>query len=391
MRKLQILILLALALMVIGIVYADQMIFSTYYPAPYGRYRQFSTTGLTLLATDEFGNEGATAKVGIGTTDPDSLLHIAGGDGESGLHIRTGETDGVDYLLHLEDQDGSVQGLYVDVNGQVGVGTTNPTGGIFVIGDDDIGAGDTPFRISAEEAQGHFFINYLTDFNPVLRGESHLDIVADATLELKAGTGPSHAMIFHMRGTEAMRIDSVRNVGVGTNDPKTKLDVNGLIRTARYSDAAKPTASVDNKGAIFYNTDDDKMYYSDGSDWQTMGGGGGWSSSGAQVFGNPNQNAPTSWTDMNLSSYVGSNEALVYLKIWTSSRAGFSFRTNGETKDVGLEQTGYFNQASGATKVELDNDHVGYVAVVTDPFGMVEWECGSSGRNTDVWLLGYVN
>ena len=64
------------------------------------------------------------------------------------------------------------------------------------------------------------------------------------------------------------------NIGIGTTAPKTKLDVDGLIRTGRYSWNDKPDPSDDNKGAIFYNVDDDKMYYSTGSSWEPMGGGG---------------------------------------------------------------------------------------------------------------------
>jgi len=68
--------LIALAL-IVGIASADTTTLSTYYPAPYGRYREFSTTGKTTLATDEFGNEGPNALVGIGTTDPQAILDVS--------------------------------------------------------------------------------------------------------------------------------------------------------------------------------------------------------------------------------------------------------------------------------------------------------------------------
>jgi len=95
MHKLQILTLLVLTLIIIGIAYADQVVLSTYYPAPYGRYRQFSTTGKTTLATDEFGNEGPSALVGIGTTDPQALLEVVGGVTKTtgGLVIETRTDD----------------------------------------------------------------------------------------------------------------------------------------------------------------------------------------------------------------------------------------------------------------------------------------------------------
>jgi len=80
MRKLYIFGLIAVALLVIGIAIADEIKFSTYYPAPAGMYREFSTTGKTTLATDEFGIE-TDARVGIGTTDPGTAkLAVIGGN-----------------------------------------------------------------------------------------------------------------------------------------------------------------------------------------------------------------------------------------------------------------------------------------------------------------------
>lgn len=108
--------------------------------------------------------------------------------------------------------------------------------------------------------------------------------------ELRFATREGSALNSH--SVVRMVIDNTGNVGIGTTDPKTKLDVAGLIRTARYSDVTKPAAIADNKGAIFYNTDDDKMYYSDGSDWLPMGGGGGVKIATGSYAGNRKVNRP---------------------------------------------------------------------------------------------------
>jgi len=50
---------------------AEEMTFVTYYPAPMANYSGFTTTQKTTLATSG-GN------VGIGTTDPQAKLHVAG-------------------------------------------------------------------------------------------------------------------------------------------------------------------------------------------------------------------------------------------------------------------------------------------------------------------------
>jgi len=71
MRKLFYLGLIALAGIIIGLAWAEQITLTTYYPAPYGVYREFTTTGNTYLATNE-GN------VGIGTTSPSQKLDVSG-------------------------------------------------------------------------------------------------------------------------------------------------------------------------------------------------------------------------------------------------------------------------------------------------------------------------
>ena len=52
---------------------ADESVeLTTYYPAPYGDYEELTTSSNTFLAIDS-GN------VGIGTTAPNTKLHIVGG------------------------------------------------------------------------------------------------------------------------------------------------------------------------------------------------------------------------------------------------------------------------------------------------------------------------
>jgi hypothetical protein len=70
-------------------------------------------------------------------------------------------------------------------------------------------------------------------------------------------------------------------VGVGTGDPKVKLDVNG---TLRIGDGTEWCNSVDHEGAIKYSAVDDEFYVCRNSTagWEPIGSGGGgiWSDSG---------------------------------------------------------------------------------------------------------------
>jgi len=63
MRKIYIFGLVALACLIIGSAWADEMTLTTYYPAPYGVYNDLSVMN----------------RLGIGTTNPSQKLDVAGG------------------------------------------------------------------------------------------------------------------------------------------------------------------------------------------------------------------------------------------------------------------------------------------------------------------------
>ena len=91
MRKLYIVSLVAIAALIIGLAYAEQITFSTYYPAPFGVYNQMvvRTLGIgdnnndsiinNLDAPDPTTNPNdlwVAGKVGIGTTSPKAILDL---------------------------------------------------------------------------------------------------------------------------------------------------------------------------------------------------------------------------------------------------------------------------------------------------------------------------
>jgi len=97
MRKFYIFGLVVLAVTIIGFAWAEQITLTTYYPAPYGVYRQFTTTSKTTLATNLLSVD-PDASVGIGTDspDPNTKLEVQGGPVKTtdGLIIET--IDGAD-------------------------------------------------------------------------------------------------------------------------------------------------------------------------------------------------------------------------------------------------------------------------------------------------------
>ena len=99
-----------------------------------------------------------------------------------------------------------------------------------------------------------------------------------------------------------------------------------------------------------------------------------------QVF---NGTAPTTFTDLDLSAVVGSNRALVLLKLFNSEASGkeTGFRRNGETELVNK-----FGGESVAA-VTLPATSFGLVLVYTDDAGIIEWARTSgatAGTTVDV-------
>lgn len=113
-----------------------------------------------------------------------------------------------------------------------------------------------------------------------------------------------------------------------------------------------------------------------------------WVVDGNQVY---NTTAPTSYTDLDLSSYVGSNLALVYLKIKNNGNVvtDFLFRTNGETLTIGQNDAITSSGGVSCASIAANSASISYIMVVTDTSGIVEWKA-SIAYDTDIWLVGYI-
>lgn len=108
---------------------------------------------------------------------------------------------------------------------------------------------------------------------------------------------------------------------------------------------------------------------------------------GSQVY---NGNAPSAaWTDLDLSSYIGSRRALVLLQIENNGGVdtNYRFRMNGS----GAVQYPEANAAPGVFSCKCDTgaEH-NYVWVITDANGVIEWDADAAS-STVVTLLAYIN
>lgn len=118
------------------------------------------------------------------------------------------------------------------------------------------------------------------------------------------------------------------------------------------------------------------------------GGGAGWTHSGAQVFSGI---SPTTWTNMDLSSYVGAKRALIFLKIkgGTNSNA-YYFRTKGDIEEVGYSEGYYTGFGGGTTVTQITQDRISYLLVETDNSGIIDWKSYGAYASTNIWLEGYI-
>ena len=146
---------------------------------------------------------------------------------------------------------------------------------------------------------------------------------------------------------------------------EVSLDVNGKIATeALQTDSTAPTAD-----AALAN----KKYVDD-----TKTGTADLTISTTAFAGNP-VSTVTSWTDIDLSAIVGTNAALVYLRIVQVGGAttDIAFRTNGASVSVGMDSNSTYG--AGVSAVTLADNNIGYVLVLTDSSGIMEHKAGASG------------
>ena len=144
MRKLYIFGLITLACVIIGLAWAEQMTFTTYYPAPYGVYREFTTTSKTSLATNPLGTsigQDPESMVGIGRSIPRSKLHVSNGNiildaegfdpyislNSDGLSDATqARIKALDEVGFAITNDANDVHMVITSIGNVGIGTTTP-------------------------------------------------------------------------------------------------------------------------------------------------------------------------------------------------------------------------------------------------------------------------
>ena len=185
----------------------------------------FRTPGFTAQSKFDILNN----KLGIGTTSPAVDLHILDTGGHSQLRIETDNASSGAYLelesttnkyqiynvggdLGIDESGVATRFIIKDSTGNVGIGTDSPSTKLEVAGG---------FRIS-ETGDGTDYLEIGVGADATTGGTS----VLTNNGSMVFGTTDSSSLIVRTNNTEAMRIDTSQNVGIGTTDPSS-LDATG--------------------------------------------------------------------------------------------------------------------------------------------------------------------
>ena len=204
-----------------------------------------NTTESTVVHLDE-----TNGRMGIGTTNPGSLLHVRGNTTSAVLQANQ---TGTGVIANFK-QAGSSK-LLIDNSGNVGIGTTSPSqklevAGKLLVDNGNLGsiAGDTIYHAEITGQRHHLDFKEVrtangsdwpnTTYKLQMRVDTtnhqSIDFVSDANAQ-------EHIDIYTNNQVFNTRFDANGNVGIGTTSPGSKLDVSSsstsIIRLSN-SDAA---------------------------------------------------------------------------------------------------------------------------------------------------------
>ena len=240
----KILLLSILSLSISSIAIADSLTLTTYYPSPSGNYQDLKTQtfsanhpngGYVLLNAGDGGIE-----IGSGNNDSSYIDFKGNTKLASDFQGRIEYRDTLGMFFFTNDNTSGVPSMFMDLNGNVGIGVGNQTqaklqvNGDFAVG--MIGGGFT-----ASELGPKLYIGGLTGDNTdpfYFQRNNSAPNVSDLRLVI-GDDASAFNDTFTIGGLDAgssaawvpqFTFSANGNLGIGITTPATKLDVNGSIR-----------------------------------------------------------------------------------------------------------------------------------------------------------------
>jgi hypothetical protein len=251
-----------------------------------------SITGDLTVDTDTLYVDSTNNRVGIGTNSPASVLHVEGATTGTGTepdaiaYFKQNSTWGLNepWALYVEGysylngfrinaadgtrslyktasggtlgfavagndpitftQSNSTERMRIAAGGNVGIGTNSPQTKIHIQSSAVSGA---TYRATAPLAIEN-------------NGDCELQIIATGSSQVRFGDGATNfagavsydhstdSMIFFVNSSEDMRITSNGNVGIGTTNPSTALDVNGTVTATAFAGDGSQLTNLPSSG-----------------------------------------------------------------------------------------------------------------------------------------------
>jgi hypothetical protein len=192
----------------------------------------FVEGGVEALRIDSSG------RVGIGTSTPDSPLHVLAPGGIAGLRVGYNSTS-VNYYdadTQIFRRSSAAESLRIDSSGNVGIGTS--------VIYDTLTVNGTIGTIPGCGARLRLYESTTPRNNVFIAGADADGAYIDSTYS----TGGSGALIFRALGTERMRVASNGNIGIATTTPQSKLDLglgtDGARQISWHTDASTSYANI---------------------------------------------------------------------------------------------------------------------------------------------------
>ena len=213
------------------------------------------------------GNERArldtSGRLGIGTTSPSSTLHLR----DTAAQIKINSDNGQSAYLTFGDANDSTRGgleytstddlkfqtnnmveqMVIRYTGEVGIGTSSPSNTLEVNG-----------NIAVNTSSGNNGIKIIT--GNTAEGFLIFGDAQDNSMGGMSYNNSTNSLSIDCNNSEAIRVDSSQNVGIGTTSPAAKLDVNGGLNSthAIFSGQTGRGLKVSTQNTL--NNDDGVVY-----------------------------------------------------------------------------------------------------------------------------------